>query len=281
MKKTNQKYQPVAESIIANEPKTSSIAFALQQFRKEAEKKEAAEEAAKVRCRVCFKEIAPKRVCSGHGANRDSSENSDATSNKASEKKANPGEDNFLTKPRKLVITTDELIGNSDLEPLDEQRFDWKIIEELIIQGRLLVDNDRESKTLTIKLLCESNSLTEEQRRELKKFLEVIIKDLHKFTEEHHLAEACAQVSLDKEGTITSLRITMPTLAIYDEFIRGLANNLLPKVQVKDKLKNDQSAVPNPRSMELKPFPSTGEEYEMNEKEQKIFTPSPFKMQPW
>ncbi|WP_454785742.1 hypothetical protein [Legionella sp. WA2024007413] len=281
MKKTNQIYQPVAESIIANEPKTSSIAFALQQFRKEAEKKEAAEEAAKVRCRVCFKEIAPKRVCSGHGANRDSSENSDATSIKASEKKANPGEDNFLTKPRKLVITTDELIGNSDLEPLDEQRFDSKIIEELIIQGRLLVDNDRESKTLTIKLLCEYNSLTEEQRRELKKFLEVIIKDFHKFTEEHHLAEACAQVSLDKEGTITSLRITMPTLAIYDEFIRGLANNLLPKVQVKDKLKNDQSAVPNPRSMELKPFPSTGEEYEMNEKEQKIFTPSPFKMQPW
>lgn len=39
MKKDKEQHQPVLESITADEPKTSSIALALQQFRKEAEKK--------------------------------------------------------------------------------------------------------------------------------------------------------------------------------------------------------------------------------------------------
>ena len=34
---------------------------------KEAERKESAAEAAKSRCRVYFREIAPKRLCPGHG----------------------------------------------------------------------------------------------------------------------------------------------------------------------------------------------------------------------
>lgn len=39
MKKDKEQHQPVLESITADEPKTSSIALALQQFRKEAEKR--------------------------------------------------------------------------------------------------------------------------------------------------------------------------------------------------------------------------------------------------
>ncbi len=39
MKTDKEKHQPIPESITADEPKTSSIALALQQFRKEAEKK--------------------------------------------------------------------------------------------------------------------------------------------------------------------------------------------------------------------------------------------------
>ncbi|MGC3900913.1 hypothetical protein ACPV5X_02200 [Legionella pneumophila] len=31
------------------------------------EKKETALESAKVRCKVCFREISPKRLCGGHG----------------------------------------------------------------------------------------------------------------------------------------------------------------------------------------------------------------------
>jgi hypothetical protein len=41
------------------EPQTSSTALTLQQLNKKKEKKEAAAEAAKSRCRICFKETAP------------------------------------------------------------------------------------------------------------------------------------------------------------------------------------------------------------------------------
>lgn len=281
MKKTKEKHQPVSESITAGEPQTSSIALVLQQFRKEAAKKEAAEEAAKARCGVCFKEIAPKRLCSGHGGGSDE-ESDSATSDKTSEEKASPGEDNFLTKPRKVVETTDELIGELYSGSLDKQNFDPEIIEALIAQGRLLIENDRESMTLTIKLLCEPNSLTEEQREELKKFMEAIIKDFNKFKEENHLSDDCVHITQDEEGNLLSLRISMPTLTLYDAFIQRLANNLVPTAREKNEATKDQSLAPNPLSMEPKPSSSTTrEKIEKNEEKQEFFNPSPFQMQPW
>ncbi|ERI47073.1 hypothetical protein N749_15705 [Legionella pneumophila str. Leg01/20] len=61
------------------------------------------------------------------------------------------------------------MIGEFGSQELDlESSFDPEIIAELIAKGLLLIDSDRESKTLMIKLLCELNELTEEQREELK-----------------------------------------------------------------------------------------------------------------
>ena len=214
MKKDKEKHQPILESITADAPKTSSIALALQQFRKEAEKKEAAEEGAKVRCPTCFKEIAPKRLCSGHGAGG-SGGDSATSDKKTSEEKASPGEDKFLTKSGKVVGSEDELVGVFGSEELDlESGFDPEIIAELIAKGLLLVDSDRISMTLSIKLQCEPSQLTEEQREELKKFMEAIIKEFNEFKEENHLSDDCIQILQDKEGNICSLRITMPTLAL-------------------------------------------------------------------
>ncbi|HAU1107349.1 TPA: hypothetical protein ACT9A3_000084 [Legionella pneumophila] len=281
MKKDKEKHQPVPESITADEPKTSSIALALQQFRKEAEKKEAAEEGAKVRCRTCFKEIAPKRLCSGHGAGG-SGGDSATSDKKTSEEKASPGEDTFLTKSGKVVGSEDELVGVFGSEGLDlESGFDPEIIAELIAKGLLLVDSDRVSMTLSIKLQCEPSQLTEEQREELKKFMESIIKEFNDFKEENHLSDNCIQTIQDEEGNIRSLRITMPALALYDAFIQQLANNLVPTVQEKDEVTKDQSLASNPLSMEPKLSHSTnGEKVEKNE-EQEILNPSPFKMTPW
>lgn len=280
MKKDKEKHQPVLESITADEPKTSSIALALQQFRKEAEKKEAAEEGAKVRCRTCFKEIAPKRLCSGHGGGSGGGDS--ATSDKTTEEKASPGEVNSLTKSRKVVGSADELINEFGSEELElESSFDPEIIAELIAKGLLLVDSDRESMTLTIKLQCEPCKLTEEQREELKKFMGAVIKEFNRFKEENHLSTDCMQINQDEEGNILSLRITMPTLVLYDAFIQRLANNLVPTVQEKEEVTKDQSLASNPLSMEPKLSPSAkGDKVEKNE-EQEIFNPSPFKMTPW
>lgn len=298
MKKDNEKPQPVSELTMTGEFKTSSLALALQQFKKEAEKKEAADEAAKVRCRVCFKEIAPTRRCSGHGGGGGGggSGGSDGGSGKASEDKASPIEGKTLTKPGQFVAITNTLIGEFGFMENDEKldsksSFDPEIIAELIDKGLLLVDSNRESMTLNIKLLCKPNVLTEEQREELKKFMETIMNELHEFKEENNLSDDCMHVILDEEGNIRSLRITMPTLALYDAFIQRLANNLVPipspKVQEKDEVRNDKNFAPNPFSMEPKFSPSTPKEKveennEINEKEeeQEIFNPSPFKMSP-
>src|SRR3990167_2291849 len=137
---------------------------------KEAEKKESAAEAAKVRCKTCFKEVAPKRLCSGHGGGGGGGDS--ASSDKTSEAKSSSGEDKSLTKSQKIVDTSDEMIGEFDSEKLDsESSFDPEIIADLIAKGLLLVESDRESMTLTIKLLCEPNVLTEEQRDKLNKFI--------------------------------------------------------------------------------------------------------------
>lgn len=280
MKKDKEKHQSVPKSLTSGEPKTSSVALALQQFRKEAEKKEAAQEAVKARCPVCFKEIAPKRLCSGHGGG--SGQGDSATSDKTTEEKANPGGDNSLTKTSKVVGSADELISEFGAEELDlESNFDPEIIAELIAKGLLLVDSDRESMTLTIKLQCEPCKLTEEQREELKKFMEAIITEFKKFKEENHLSTDCMQINQEEDGNILSLRINMPTLALYDAFIQRLANNLVPTVEEKDEVMKDQSFASNPLSMEPKLSPSTKrEQVEKNEEEQEIFNPSPFKMTP-
>lgn len=281
MKKTKEKHQSVPEPMTAGQYETSSIALALQLFRKEAEKKEAAEESAKVRCRVCFKEIAPKRLCSGHGVSGDSSKDDSTTFDKISEEKASPLENNSLIKPLKVTEAKDESIGGLDPKSLDEKTFDPEVIAELLDKGLLQLDNDRNSTTLSIKLICEPNELTEKQREELKKFMETIIKEFNEFKKENHLSDGM-QINQDEKGNILSLRITMPTLALYDAFIHRLANNLVTTIQEKDEVTKDQNFASNPLSMEPQfSAPTKEEKVEEIEKEQEIFNPSPFKMAPW
>ena len=165
---------------------------------------------------------------------------------------------------------------------------------EVIAKGLLLVDSDRESMTLTIQLLCEPNVLTGEQRKKLNKFMEAIIKEFNAFKEEKHLPDGCMKMIQDEKGNLLSLRITMPSFALYDAFIQRLANNLVPipgpKAQEKDEATTDQSLAPNPLSMKPKPSTSKREEIEPNKdiepkgtekEEQPTFKPSPFNMKPW
>ncbi|HAU0262650.1 TPA: hypothetical protein JBF32_09380 [Legionella pneumophila] len=303
-----EKNQPIPEPTKAREPTTSSASITLQLLNKEkekikeAEKKEAAAEAAKQRCKTCFKEIAPKRLCSGHGGGGGGGGDS-ASSDKTSEGKASQIEDKSLTKPNK-VVETDELIGEftsmGDSEELDlESSFDPEIIAELIAKEILLVENDRESMTLTIQFKPEL--LTKEQlakvQPEVNKYMNAVAKEFNDFKKEHNLSDECINITKDDKGNILSLSIKMPTLALYDAFIQRLANNLVPtpspKAQEKNEVTKERNFAPNPLSKEPKPSkPSKQEEIERNkdiepkkteneEEEQVIFNPSPFNMKPW
>lgn len=286
MKKDKEKQQPVPASIASGEPKTSSSILILQQLNKEAEKKEAVAEAVKVRCRICFKETAPTPRCFGHGGG-----GGGGGLGNTSEDKATPSASGTQSSTQSEKITdTEEWLSESnsmsdtELEStLDEKSFNPEIIAELIAKGLLLIDNDRESMTLSITLQCEPNSLTKEQRHELKKFMEAILKEFDEFKKENHLSNDCIKITHDEKGNILSLRITMPTLALYDAFIQRLANNLIPspspKIQ-KDEVIKDHNLAPNPFSMEPKSS-SSHEQIEEDEKKQEIFNPSPFKMKPW
>ncbi|HRD69509.1 MAG TPA: hypothetical protein PK657_05160 [Legionella sp.] len=296
------KNQHFTKQTTEGEPKISSAALTIQLLNKEkekskeAEKKESAAEAAKVRCRTCFKEIAPKRLCSGHGGGGGGSDST--TSNKTTEEKSSLGEDNSLTNQTKAIETPGGIIGEFGSEEFDlESSFDPEIIAELIDKGLLLVESDRESMTLTIKLLCDPNELTEEQREELKKFMTAIIKEFNEFKEENYLSDDCVRITQDEKGNLLSLRIALPTLALYDAFIQQLANNLVPiprKAQEKDEVTNYQRLAPNPLSMEPKPSDkdesSKRDKIEANKdidiefkkaEEEKTFNPSPFNVKPW
>ncbi|WP_392537553.1 hypothetical protein [Legionella sp. 227] len=247
------------------EPQTSSTGFALQQLNKEAEKKEAAAESAKIRCRICFKETAPTPRCFGHGGGGGGAGDGGGSDN-TSEEKAGYGDDKSLIKAD-LVDNTEELIGefsfmedSEELDPeshSDEKSFDPGVIAELVAKGLLVIDNDRKSMTLTINLQCDPNSLSEEQREELKKFMKAILKEFNAFKEKHHLSDDCLNMTQDEEGNIVSLCMSLPTLKLYDEFIQQLANNLLPtpspKFQTKGEHKETKNFAPTPLSMEPKP----------------------------
>lgn len=298
MKNNTEKEQPIPESTTANEP-VSSAALTLQLLTKEKEKikeatkKESADEAAKVRCKVCFKEIAPKRLCSGHGGGGGGNS---ASFDKKAEVKASQGEDKSLTQSHQVVGAMGTFIDEFSPEKLDlESNFDPEVIAELIAKELLLVDSDRESKTITIKLICEPSILTDEQREELKKFMEAIIAEFNKFKEKHNLSDDCFKIHQDEKGNILSLRITMPTLALYDAFIQRLANNLVPipslKAQKREEVTKAQSLIPNPFSMEPNPVNKSSKQEEIRrnmdvepektEKDKEVFSPTPFNMKPW
>jgi hypothetical protein len=273
---------------------TSSTSLTLQQLNKKIEQEEAAAESTRTRCNVCFKETSPNRKCGGHGGGSGGS-----GSGSKSDEKASQGDGKSLTsKPDQSVDASEEMIseassiGKEDMlaseSQSDEDSFDPDIIAELVENALLVISNDRESKTLSINLLCEPDSLSEVQRHELKKFMSAILRELKAFKEEKQISEDCVHIIEDEKGNIISLQITLPTLALHDAFIQRLANNLLPSTNLKSQ--KAQSPAPTPLSTELKPSKEDKVEHnedlaakEKEDEEREIFNPSPFStnMKPW
>ncbi len=244
-----------------DEPQNDSVLTKIDESNKAAEKKEAELEVMRTRCKTCFKEIAPKRICGGHGGGGGGGGEGANEDDDASTKL---DDDTLLmsdatTEPVDTLDFVEEVETSHAAEPeVDEDSFDAKIIADLIARGLLVVENDRDSMTLTIDLQCELNALSAEERQALKKFMSAILKELDAFKAENNISGDCVEIIQDEEENILNLSIYLPTLALYDAFIQRLSNNLLPasksELQESDENSEEASSAPSPFSTNMKPY---------------------------
>lgn len=208
----------------------NSFAHVLKELENKADKKKSTAASIRINCPICFREIAPKRICGGHSGGGGGSTGTTGSS----DEKASQGQPVSC----KTKATTDKVTSADNFNPMKEalgfqlqtgdENFNPEIIAQLIASKLLIIDNDRESMTLSIKCQCEPSSLSKEQRHELKKFITSILKVWNEFKKINHLSDDCVNLLHDNEGNILSLRITSPALALYDAFIQRLPNNLFP-----------------------------------------------------
>ncbi|MBX3708784.1 MAG: hypothetical protein KIT56_08600 [Gammaproteobacteria bacterium] len=213
-------------------------------------------------CPLC-RAIKSAKRCPGHGgggggggtsgesASKDSGAALGSTSGKATD-----------TTAQTTNVITESALKDVNLRlELTEKPFNPEIISDLLSKRLLLIDNDRELGTLTIKLLCNPKDLSPEQRNEFKKFVDTILKELEEFKKENGISNNCKLLEQDKEGNILSLRIALPTPTLYDAFIQRLANkNLLPLQNIEQKAKEKvtyQEGINhfNPTPLSTKPTP--------------------------
>lgn len=66
-----------------------------------------------------------------------------------------------------------------------------------------------------------------------------MINEIDNFKKDQGITTECKTIDYDKDGNISFLRISLPTAALYDAFIKRLADkNLLPKQILEQHAKN-------------------------------------------
>ncbi|CAN5416076.1 hypothetical protein BH10PSE19_BH10PSE19_13590 [soil metagenome] len=121
-----------------------------------------------------------------------------------------------------------------------------EVIMDLLVRKLLLINNNPETGILTIKLQCDHNLLTKEQKYALNALIKAILNELSSFKNAHNIADQCSIFRTDDQGNIEFLRITLPTPKLYDIFTQRLIdNNLLPNP--------DPVALKTPFSTQLMP----------------------------
>ena len=88
-----------------------------------------------------------------------------------------------------VAITADTALSQK-LE-LNDQPFNPEVISDLLSKKLLIIDNARDSGILTIKVQGSASLLSNDQRKELKKFVEVILKELDEFKKEKKCETNC------------------------------------------------------------------------------------------
>lgn len=238
-----------------------------EQLDKDRIQKETAADKAKPRCPICGKytDKMTSPQCFGHGGGGGSGSGGGDSGEKASIDDATALAKSPSQVDKGNQVEATSIIGSSiALTPQLESndiKFNPEVISELLSKKLLTIDNDREKGILTIKLLCDPNLLSAEQKNELKKFVNAILNELNEFKKEKGLSADCYTIEKDKEGNILSLRIALPTPTLYDAFIQRLASkNLLP-VQNTQQQKNEKVVYPedknhfSPTPLSTKPTP--------------------------
>lgn len=272
-----------APSHAAPESPSSSIQI-LKKLNADREEKEAAIEAMRVRCKTCFKEVAPKRLCGGHGGGAGGG----GSSSSSDEKEIAAGASVSLSK---LNQTTRPEVFDSIEEGMNvgERPYNPDIIEALIKSGLLVVTADSKALTLSIFLTCEPKALSHVQRNELNKYIAAIVSEWGVFKTKNHLSNDALKIAYDAEGNVRSLQLSLPTQALYTQFIQHLAAHLLPtpkKAELQADVDNKSIPAGLPQLFSTQPTLSSGakeikkeeqpaKEIE-DEKEQALFNPSPF-----
>ncbi|MDF1678451.1 MAG: hypothetical protein P1U32_07145 [Legionellaceae bacterium] len=237
-----------ASKVAASEAPEADAVLKLKAAREAKEKEEAALEAVRVRCKVCFKEVAPKRVCGGHGGGGGGGDDAEENSDTEAEDKAFQTADTkeTLTKTLEALEALGSVHDTLDLDE-NEAEFDAEVIADLVARGLLLIDNDRESMTLTMTLNCELSELTAKEKQALVQFMQAVLKEWDAFKAENELPNSCLEVDKDDAGNVLHFSLSLPRRDLYDAFIQRLAARLLPEETLNQAQEADADETENNR----------------------------------
>lgn len=242
-------------------------------------RKEAADQA-KPKCPRCGKYLFEPPQCFGHNAGGGGGGGGGGGSG-SSEKDARSGNLGTLIKaPGQNDTVPQVAAGQSksmDFKPqfqFDTLKFDQEVISELLSKNKILViENNKESGILTLKLQYDPNLLPPEQKIELDKFFNAILKAFNDFKNENGISSDRRVIEQDKNGNILSIQITLPIPTQYDNFIKQLdSKNLLPLQNIEQQA-NQRVVYPEGvnlfRSTSPKPTPQSGRKLTKEEEERK------------
>jgi hypothetical protein len=219
-------------------------------------------------CGICRAFRVP--ICMGHGSGGGSSSGggdsggsggSNGSSNEANS--SAPIAKAAINTFDNSLATTADYSDISSLLQLNNREFNFEVIIELLAKKIFSIENNSELGILTIKCspaLCKL--LSEEQKAELKKFIDVIQHEFNDFKTRNGIIDQSYSITLEKDhqDNILSLTIKINNPKLYDAFIKHLTKNLisidLPDQEERNRLENPKkSSIPNPFDISRGPRP--------------------------
>lgn len=228
-------------------------------------------------CKTCraFGTLPP---CKGHGG-----KGGGGSSGGGSGEKAGKSEGQTPANiPGQLIKPVGQMVANVTIQAMDSKKpiqqdqlnkktFNQEIISDLLSKKMLLIDNNRDSGILTIKLQCNPNLLSEGQKEELNEFIYTILEELDELKKDKSIPSNCVKIETDNDDNFLSLRIALPTPELYKAFIEKLASkNLLPvqNIEQEEKIVYKEGMNHfNPTPLSMKPTPNMNKNLKLTDEE--------------
>jgi hypothetical protein len=212
-------------------------------------------------CPMCRASKSAKR-CPGHGGGSGSSNSAEGSSDLSRKDEDIKASGNMLFFGKNPPYTIYSLSNEVDSQALVlENTFSAEVILKLLLEGKLIIDSNDENNSITIKLNCNLDSLSIQQKIEINNFLNSIVDELHAFEAKHNIASQF-KFETDPYGKILSFSITMPTKETHEAFMQQLfgKNGVLQNILNLTTLRNADGAenkrkspLPTPYNTKLVP----------------------------